>query len=68
MNSLIPLAPAVTDTDSLFVRWQQSHAASVDDFYQFLITPSPQRRLFFLPLQSQIEPQGQLPVHLISAT
>ena len=44
---MIPLTTYITDAAALFAEWQSSHPAmTMDDFYEFLCSPTPEREQF----------------------
>lgn len=49
-NSIIS-APQCKDVESLYKLWRQNHAASREDFYRFVTTPSVDRDSFLAPLK-----------------
>lgn len=49
---MIPLTTYISNADTLFAAWQQDHPSmTMDDFYEFLCSPTPERELF-LSIQS----------------
>ena len=53
-NSIIS-APQCKDVESLYKLWRRNHAASREDFYKFLTSPSVERDKFLTSLAVDIK-------------